>query len=96
MTGQVEVELGTGFSDDAVVVLLDGAEVWRSDGVTTNYSVGLAGVVRLPDDVAGTLEVRVRNEARSTRIEPGEHRLRVDLDPSGAPRLRDAPEGPVF
>ena len=96
MTGQLEVELGTGFTDDDVAVYLDGAEVWRRGGVTTNYSVGLADVVRLPATAAGTLEVRVRDKARSRRIEPGAHRLRVDLDPSGAPRMADAPEGPVF
>jgi hypothetical protein len=96
MTESLEVELGTGFADDDVAVYLDGTEVWRREGVTTNYSVGLADVIRLAVPAAGTLEVRVRNRARSARIHPGGHRLRVDLDPSGAPRLGDAPEGPVF
>ena len=94
MTEEPTVELGVGFADDEVVLLLDGKEVWRRKGVTTNYSVGLADVVRLPGP--GTLEVRVRGDVLSGRVGPDMARLRVDLDPSGAPRLRAAPEGPVF
>jgi hypothetical protein len=94
VTEEPAVELGVGFADDDVVVLLDGQEVWRRQGVSTNYSVGIADVVHLPGP--GTLEVRVRDHVLSGRVGPDMARLRVDLDPSGAPRLHAAPEGPVF
>ena len=101
------LELGTGFQDDEVTVLLDGREVWRGSGITTNYSVGLAAVVPLP---AGggpepTLEVRVGNRSRGAQRVPlgpatgeasGDVRLRCDLDPAGETAIGPAQEGPVF
>jgi hypothetical protein len=91
------LELGTGFRDDDVTVLLDGREVWRGSGVTTNYSVGLAAVVPLPaGESESVLEVRVGDRSLGRRqVEPGA-RLRCDLDPAGTATLGAAPEGPVF
>jgi hypothetical protein len=97
------LELGTGFRDDDVTVLLDGREVWHGSGVTTNYSVGLAKVVPLPGSAGPTpvLEVRVGDRAQGTqRVDltnaAGEVRLRCDLDPAGAMGLGPAPEGPIY
>lgn len=97
------LELGTGFVDDDVTVLLDGHEVWHGSGVTTNYSVGLAAVVPLPA-AAGTepvLEVRVGSRAQgSARVHTGAAlegmRMRADLDPAGSMGIGPAPEGPVY
>lgn len=94
------LELGEGFSDNEVVVLLDGQEVWHRTGVTTNYSVGIADVVRLPlrPSQAATLEVRTRASGTSHRVEAGadEVRLRASVDSSGVMRIGPAPEGYVF
>jgi hypothetical protein len=93
------LELGTGFRDDDVTVLLDGREVWRGSGVTTNYSVGLATVVPLPaGNASQVLEVRVGNRSLgSQQVEAGNARVRVDLDPTGTDATWGAaPEGPVF
>lgn len=94
------LELGTGFRDDDVTVLLDGRQVWHHDGVTTDYSVGLAAVVPLPTG-GGTVEVRVgdRAAASASVVDPatsGSGRLRADLDPAGAMAIAPAPEGPIF
>lgn len=94
-TGSAALELGTGFRDDEVAVLLDGGPVWRGRGVTTDYSVGLAAVVPLPA-ASGALEVRVGSRATGTaQLVPGA-RLRADLDPAGTMTVGPAPEGPVF
>jgi hypothetical protein len=96
------VELGTGFDGDDVAVLLNGREVWHRDGVSTNYSVGLADVVRLasPAGDEGLLEVRVGRRTASQQVDlqagAGAGRWRVDIDPSGALALGPAPDGPVF
>jgi hypothetical protein len=99
---QLTVELGTGFADSDVAVLVDGTEVWHGSGITTNYSVGIADVVRIPlaAGATPTVEVRVGDTARSTTVPApateGEVRLRCDLDPSGAMTVGAAPEGPIF
>ncbi|MGH3518322.1 MAG: hypothetical protein ACRDQ7_13065 [Haloechinothrix sp.] len=96
------LELGEGFSDDEVAVLIDGHEVWHRTGVTTNYSVGLADVIRLPAPSSphATVEVRVRNLVGSQQVDSsataGELRLRTNIDPAGALNVGAAPEGPVF
>jgi hypothetical protein len=93
------VELGVGFSDDEVVVLVDGRQAWHREGVTTNYSVGIADVARMPASTGSTVEVRVRSLSRSHRVGPvaaAEVRLRADIDPEEELRLGAAPEEPVF
>jgi hypothetical protein len=99
-TGPV-LELGTGYRDDEVAVLLDGREVWHGRGVTTDYSVGLAAVVPLPAGAAGTVEVRVGTRAAGSAAlgllaSAAGGRLRADLDPAGAMAIGPAPEGPYF
>lgn len=103
MTDAPALELGTGFRDDEVTVLVDGRQVWHDRGVTTDYSVGLAAVVPLPAGAAGTVEVRVGSRATgSAELAPagaegsGGGRLRADLDPAGAMSVGPAPEGPIF
>lgn len=97
----VALELGEGFDDDEVSVLVDGREVWRRSGVTTNYSVGLADVVPLPPTAAAsTVEVRVRGQAGAASVDPtranGELRLRARIDPAGSLSVGTPPEGPLF
>ena len=94
--GSAVLELGTGFRDDEVTVLLDGAPVWRGRGVSTDYSVGLAAVVPLPAGAAGTVEVRVGDRAAGTAQLAAGARLRADLDPAGTMTVGPAPGGPVF
>jgi hypothetical protein len=98
---ELTIELGEGFADDEVVVLADGQEVWHESGVTTNYSVGLADVLRLRTAAPGTeVELLVRRKGRSYRtgVRAGAHpaRLRATVDDKGNPILGPAPEGPVF
>jgi hypothetical protein len=95
------LELGTGFRDDEVTVLVDGREVWHGRGVSTDYSVGLAAFVPLPAGVTGDVEIRVGTRASgvtelSGAAAAGQTRLRVDLDPAGAMTVGPAPEGPIF
>lgn len=95
------LELGTGFRDDEVTVLVDGRQVWHDRGVTTDYSVGLAAVVPLPAGAVGTVEVQVGSRATGTAEltdagAAGAGRLRADLDPAGAMSVGPAPAGPIF
>ena len=103
MSESAVLELGTGFRDDDVTVLLDGREVWSGTGISTDYSIGLAAVVPLPEPVGGepVLEVRVGHRATGSQQVTGADaagrlRLRCDLDPAGAMAIGAAPEGPVF
>jgi len=91
-TGTPTLELGAGFRDDEVSVLLDGREVWHGAAVSTDYSVGLAAVVPLPA-ASGELEVRVGTRATGTATLSGV-RLRAELDPAGTMTIGPAPEGP--
>ncbi|WP_158839502.1 hypothetical protein [Saccharothrix deserti] len=92
---QLAVELGEGFVDDEVTVLVDGREEWHRTGVTTNYSVGIAEIARVPAEPGALVEVRVRD--LTSRREVGEDpRLRVDIDVSGGLAMGDAPHGDVF
>lgn len=94
-TGMVALELGDGFRDDEVAVLVDDREVWRHRGVTTNYSVGIAEVVRLQVPAAGAqVQVRVRGRTASAHARGGT--LRADVDRSGTPHLDEAQPGEVY
>lgn len=101
-TDSLAIELGEGFAGDDVDVLVDGKRVWHGEGVTTNYSVGIADVVRVPAPTSAeaTVEVRVGRRTSAQQVEPkaasGEIRLRARIDPAGALALGAAPEGPVF
>lgn len=96
--GTLAIELGEGFADDDVSVLVDGTPVWHGDRVTTNYSVGIADVVRLPLPASGrpTVEVRVGGRSSAQRVDvagaTGELRLRARIDPAGALTLGPASE----
>ncbi|MFC0106376.1 hypothetical protein [Kibdelosporangium aridum] len=89
------VELGEGFADDEVIVLVDGQEAWRAQRVATNYSVGIAAIATVSAGAGSTVEVRVRGRAKSRRV-GGEQRLRVDLEPSGELTLGPPRMGDVF
>ncbi|WP_147252325.1 hypothetical protein [Blastococcus sp. TF02A-30] len=101
MAEPLVLELGAGFRDDEVRVLLDGREVWAGTGVSTDWSIGVAAVVPLPvpGGTGGRVEVRVGHRARGTTQLAGapgtaDQRLRCDLDPDGGMTLGPAPEGP--
>ncbi len=95
----LRLELGEGFSDAEVELLADGQAVWHRQGVTTNYSVGLADVVQLLE-APTNLEVRIRNHEGQHRLTmpvgADVRRLRVWFDPAGEPHGGPSPEGPVF
>ena len=103
--GEVVIELGEGFSDDDVAVLVDGQEVWRTSGITTNWSVGLADVVRIAADASrlSEVEVRARGATVSHQVERSakltdhdELRLRAAFSPDGDLRLAPADGGTIF
>jgi hypothetical protein len=89
------VEMGDGFTDDDVVVLIDGQDVWRRTGVTTNYSVGIAAMARVDAAAGATVEVRARGKSRSYRVGPETH-LRADIAPGGELHLGPAPTGDIM
>lgn len=93
----IAVELAEGFAGDDVAILVDGAEVWHKSSVTTNYSVGLADVVRVQAPAGeGTVEVQVRGKSDTALVDAttaaGEIRLRARIDPAGAIALAPAGE----
>lgn len=98
--GELEIELGEGFSDDEVAVLVDGQEIWRQGNISTNWSVGIADVVRVaaPASGAPTVEVRARGTAAAYRLgADGERvRLQANLDPNGDLHLGPATGGRAF
>lgn len=105
-TGELVVELGEGFTDDEVAVLVDGREAWHADGVTTNWSIGLADVVRVPADAARPHEVAVRArgataahrlaEAGDEPAVRSERRVRARFTPEGDLQVEPADGGPIF
>lgn len=102
MSDEIAIELGEGFADDEVAVMVDGSEVWRGSAVTTNYSVGLANVVRIPAPPhEAVVEVQVRGKSSdTTKVDAtaaaGEVRLRARMDPAGTVALAPADEGPIY
>lgn len=98
------IELGDGFSDDEVTVLIDGKRAWRKAGITTNYSVGLADLAHIPVATSTgprfTVEVQARGQSGSHELDrsatPELERLRVDIDVTGSLELGAAQDGPVF
>lgn len=53
------IDFQAGFTGDTIVVLVDGTEVQRREGVTTDYSIGRADSVEV-DAAAGRVTVEVR------------------------------------
>lgn len=98
---EIAVELGEGFAGDDVAVMVDGAQRWHGSGITTNYSVGIAEVVRVPmPDAGAVVEVQVRGTSDLTKVDApaaaGEVRLRARIDPAGAVSLSPAGDEPRF
>lgn len=54
----LHLDLREGFNNDTVVVRLDGREVYRRSGLSTNYSVGLADRVEI-ETPEGEVEIEV-------------------------------------
>ena len=99
----LKLEIGEGFDDDDLRVLVDGREVWHGEGLTTNYSVGLADVVDVPVGTAEQVIVEVQSSDGFASTYPVDFsatrdiRLRYRRDsPSGRAELGPAPEGPLF
>ena len=93
----MEIELGEGFTGDEVAVLVDGREVWRRAGVRTNWSVGIADVVRVADP-ASLVAVHTRDTAATFRLASADQpvRLRADLDRTGRLHLGPASDQPAY
>ncbi|HET7234796.1 MAG TPA: hypothetical protein VFJ16_32580 [Longimicrobium sp.] len=84
---KLQIDLTEGFAGDTVAVRVGGREVYRQDGVSTNYSSGVAG--RVEADVAeGPVPVEVELPARgeraglTARVE-GDSFVAVSLSPDG-------------
>ncbi len=66
---KVGVDFQEGFSDDEVVVTVDGVEVYRQENLQTDYSIGLADSVKI--DVASLpceLKIVLPQKGLSTKI----------------------------
>ncbi|MFQ6398595.1 hypothetical protein ACLMAJ_34805 [Nocardia sp. KC 131] len=99
----LELEIGEGFEDDDLRVLVDGREVWHGAGLTTNYSVGLADVVAVPVEKTGPVSVEVLSRGGGSAsyqvdLTAGTGiRLRCQLDPTSKRlELGPAPTEPLF
>ena len=81
----IHVALEDGFDDDTVVLLLDGAEAYRGDGVTTRTQISRAADTQLEVPEAGAvLDVAVPTRGLGETVE-----LRPPLPPVVALSLRD-------
>ncbi|MEV0292053.1 hypothetical protein [Nocardia sp. NPDC050710] len=99
----LKLEIGEGFKDDDLRVLVDGREVWHGAGLTTNYSVGLADVIDVPVRTTGSVSVEVLSrggESASYQVDltaGAGIRLRCRLDPTSKRlELGPAPTAPLF
>ncbi len=83
----LRVDLQDGFENDAVILRVNGKEIYRKSGVRTKLQIALADSfeIQLPNDVAH-VEVRVENRGQSATFDlrPSEHPyLAVSLTPKG-------------
>lgn len=89
---QLGIELQEGFEDDTVVVLVNGAEVFRQEHVKTRLQIGLAAStsVKLAEGVAH-LEVRLPAAGHSASFEVavnGPTWVGVNLDAARVPHFQ--------
>jgi len=73
---KLRIRLRDGFRDQTVIITLDGKEIYRKSGVTTDLSISYADAVEASTDAAPvTLAVRVENGAVAS----------ADIDPRQTP-----------
>lgn len=71
----ISFDFQAGFAGDSVRILVDGAEVYATDGLNTDYSIGLAQRVELDlGDRARSVSIEVprRGLRAELQLEPGE------------------------
>ena len=100
---ELVVELGEGFTDNAVTVTADDKVVWNREHVTTNYSIGLADIARVPISAPPRV-VGVRAGTSSTSYGSATieltgtdvPRLRCSMDSNHNLQISLSPEMPIF
>jgi hypothetical protein len=67
----LQIDFEDGFDGDTVVVRVEGRELWRQDGVTTNVAISLAAIaqVEVPESAHVEVEIPTRSLSTTTRIE---------------------------
>jgi hypothetical protein len=67
---QMQVAFSDGFADDTAVLRVDGAEVWRADGLTTRTQISHAGSAEIEvGDAARMIEVEVPTQGLHAELE---------------------------
>ena len=90
----LHVALNDGFTDDAVVLRLNGHEVYSKAGLRTDLRITRAAAVDLPlDEGPAELTVEVRGHTAALTIDAARTpHITVDLSPDGHPVLRPSVE----
>jgi hypothetical protein len=95
----LRIDLREGFSGDTVVVRAGGRELLRREGVSTDYSVGLAASLEL-DVPEGVPEVEVELPERGIRgaapVPPGAAVLACAVSPEGRLTCSALAEPPLY
>jgi hypothetical protein len=69
---EIPVDLQDGFKNDAVVISVNGSELFRDEAVNTRFQIGLAKSVKLQvprSRIELTVEVPTRNQRAATTID---------------------------
>jgi hypothetical protein len=72
----LRVDLQEGFRNDTVIVRVDGAEVYRKNGVTTRLPVGVAESFEVPtakDDAGIEVDVPTKQQSASAGVQVTQH-----------------------
>ena len=97
---EITIDLREGFEGDTVVIAVNGEEVYRGEAVRTDYSIGLADVVRAASPPgAMTCEASVPNRRLTADYETTVEEpivLAVRIDPGGSLVIEPAPEPRLF
>lgn len=96
---QLRVDLREGFTGQTVIVRVSGREVYRKDGVQTNYSVGIADRIAL-EVPSGQIQVEVAlpgtgSTRRITHDASGPATLAFALTPEGELISREVDPSPL-
>lgn len=95
---KLRIDLRDGFSGDAVAIRLDGREVYRREGLTTDLRISRADGLEVEAPEGGAaLEVETRGGAARLQLDPAATpHVAVDLDPDGRPAVRASAEPFAF
>jgi hypothetical protein len=97
---EITIDLREGFDNDRVVIEVNGAEIYRAESVRTDYSIGLADIVRAtcPPGIV-RCEAAVPNRRLHAEYETEVEQplfLTVRIDPAGSLTITPADEPRIF